>query len=89
MSKTVGPPTIAPRSTRGSPISARTTSESSGTSTGVEGLDVRWHFIGALQSSTAHHVADLADVVHTVGGEHAAASAGAAGRLGPGACWTC
>jgi pyridoxal phosphate enzyme (YggS family) len=33
---------------------------------------VRWHFIGALRSSTAHHVADLADVVHTVVGEHAA-----------------
>jgi hypothetical protein len=33
---------------------------------------VRWHFIGALQSSTAHRVADLADVVHTVAGEHAA-----------------
>jgi hypothetical protein len=32
---------------------------------------VRWHFIGALQSSTAHHVADVADVVHTVAGEHA------------------
>jgi pyridoxal phosphate enzyme (YggS family) len=33
---------------------------------------VRWHFIGALQSSTAHRVAELADVVHTVAGEHAA-----------------
>jgi PLP dependent protein len=32
----------------------------------------RWHFIGALQSGTAHHVADLADVVHTVAGAHAA-----------------
>ncbi len=29
---------------------------------------VRWHFIGTLQSSTAHHVADLADVVETRGG---------------------
>ena len=32
---------------------------------------VRWHYIGALQSSTAHRVADLADVVHTVAGERA------------------
>ena len=49
----------------------------------LEGLDVRWHFIGALQSSTAHHVADLADVVHTVGGEHAARRlAGRAARAG-------
>ncbi len=45
----------------------------------LEGLGVRWHFIGALQSSTAHHVADLADVVHTVAGEHAARRL--AGRL--------
>ena len=44
---------------------------------------MRWHFIGALQSSTAHHVADLADVVHTVGGEHAARRlAGRAARAG-------
>jgi pyridoxal phosphate enzyme (YggS family) len=33
---------------------------------------VRWHYIGALQSSTAHHVADVADVVQTLSGEHAA-----------------
>ncbi len=32
---------------------------------------VRWHFIGALQSGTAQHVADLADVVHTAGPERA------------------
>ncbi len=32
---------------------------------------VVWHFIGTLQSSTAHHVADLADVVQTVSGSHA------------------
>ncbi len=37
---------------------------------GAAGL--RWHFIGALQSSTAHRVADLADVVHSVGSMHAA-----------------
>jgi pyridoxal phosphate enzyme (YggS family) len=36
----------------------------------AEGL--RWHFIGVLQSSTAHRVADLADVVHSVGSMHAA-----------------
>lgn len=33
--------------------------------------DVRWHFIGTLQTNTAHHVAALADVVETVAGEHA------------------
>ncbi|MFL5799954.1 MAG: YggS family pyridoxal phosphate-dependent enzyme [Actinomycetota bacterium] len=33
---------------------------------------VRWHYVGALQSSTAHRVADLADVVHSVGSTHAA-----------------
>jgi PLP dependent protein len=31
----------------------------------------RWHFIGALQTNTAHHVAALADVVQTVSGVHA------------------
>ncbi|MBA3738870.1 MAG: YggS family pyridoxal phosphate-dependent enzyme [Actinobacteria bacterium] len=31
-----------------------------------------WHFIGALQSGTAHLVADHADVVQTVAGERAA-----------------
>jgi pyridoxal phosphate enzyme (YggS family) len=39
---------------------------------GLGGLACRWHYIGALRSSTAHHVADLADVVETVAGEHAA-----------------
>jgi pyridoxal phosphate enzyme (YggS family) len=38
--------------------------------TGVAG--VSWHFIGTLQSGTAHRVADLADVVETVAGERAA-----------------
>ncbi|MFL5790459.1 MAG: YggS family pyridoxal phosphate-dependent enzyme [Actinomycetota bacterium] len=38
----------------------------------VDDPGVRWHYIGALQSHTAHHVADLADVVHTVAGERAA-----------------
>jgi len=38
----------------------------------VDDRGVRWHYIGALQSHTAHHVADLADVVHTVAGERAA-----------------
>jgi pyridoxal phosphate enzyme (YggS family) len=37
---------------------------------------VRWHFIGTLQASGAHHVADLADVVETLAGERAT------GRLG-------
>lgn len=31
----------------------------------------RWHYIGALQASSAHHVAALADVVETVSGERA------------------
>lgn len=31
----------------------------------------RWHYIGALQTSSAHHVAALADVVETVSGERA------------------
>jgi pyridoxal phosphate enzyme (YggS family) len=45
--------------------------------------DVRWHYIGALQTHTAHHVADLADVVHTVAGERAARRlAGRAARAG-------
>jgi len=34
-------------------------------------LDVRWHYIGALQAGTAHQVADAADVVQTVGGRAA------------------
>jgi PLP dependent protein len=46
--------------------------------------DARWHFIGTLQSHTAHHVAALADVVHTVTGDAAterlARRAAAAGR---------
>jgi pyridoxal phosphate enzyme (YggS family) len=45
--------------------------------------DVRWHYIGALQTHTAHHVADLADVVHTLAGERAARRlAGRAARAG-------
>jgi pyridoxal phosphate enzyme (YggS family) len=32
---------------------------------------VRWHFIGTLQASSAHHVAALADVVETAAGEKA------------------
>ena len=34
---------------------------------------VRWHFIGTLQTNSAHHVAALADVVETVAGERATA----------------
>ncbi len=49
----------------------------------IQDPHVRWHYIGALQSSTAHHVADLVDVVHTVAGEHAARRlAGRAARNG-------
>jgi PLP dependent protein len=44
---------------------------------------VTWHFIGTLQSGTAHQVADHADVVQTVAGERAARRlAGRAGRAG-------
>ncbi len=44
------------------------------------GLPVRWHFIGTLQTGTAHWVADLADVVETVSGER---GGGPPGRGGP------
>jgi pyridoxal phosphate enzyme (YggS family) len=51
----------------------------------LDGLPIRWHYIGALQSSTAHRVADLSDVVETLAGEHAArrlaARASRAGRV--------
>jgi pyridoxal phosphate enzyme (YggS family) len=47
-------------------------------------LGARWHFIGTLQRSTAHHVASLADVVQTVTGgratERLARRANEAGR---------
>jgi pyridoxal phosphate enzyme (YggS family) len=33
--------------------------------------DARWHFIGTLQTNTAHHVASLADVIHTIAGGRA------------------
>jgi hypothetical protein len=33
--------------------------------------DARWHFIGTIQASSAHHVAALADVVQTLAGGHA------------------
>ena len=46
--------------------------------------EARWHFIGTLQTNTAHRVAALADVVETVAGGHAterlARRASAAGR---------
>lgn len=35
-------------------------------------LGARWHFIGTLQTSSAHHVAALADVVQTLSSERAA-----------------
>ena len=34
---------------------------------------VRWHYIGALQAGSAHHVAALADMVETVSGDRATA----------------
>ncbi|HEY7477723.1 MAG TPA: YggS family pyridoxal phosphate-dependent enzyme [Actinomycetota bacterium] len=49
----------------------------------LEGPHVRWHYIGTLASGTAHHVADLSDVVETVAGERAARRlAGRAARAG-------
>jgi pyridoxal phosphate enzyme (YggS family) len=32
---------------------------------------VCWHYIGTLQTNTAHHVAELADVVHSLSGHRA------------------
>jgi PLP dependent protein len=40
----------------------------------------RWHYVGVLQSGTAHRVADLADVVHSVGSMHAAQRLGGRAR---------
>jgi len=49
----------------------------------IDDPDVRWHYIGALRSSTAHHVADVADVVETLAGERAIRRlAGRAARSG-------
>src|SRR5262245_11532451 len=48
---------------------------------------VAWHFIGTLQSGSAHHVAELADVVHGVmpgrAAERFARRAASTGRLVP------
>jgi pyridoxal phosphate enzyme (YggS family) len=45
----------------------------------------RWHYIGTLQTNTAHHVAALADVVETLAGDRAtgrlARRAAEAGRV--------
>jgi PLP dependent protein len=50
----------------------------------AEAPDARWHFIGTLQTNTAHHVAASADVVETLAGGHAperlARRASASGR---------
>jgi PLP dependent protein len=44
---------------------------------------VRWHYVGALRTGTAHQVADLADVVQTLSGERSARRlAGRASRSG-------
>lgn len=49
----------------------------------LEGLPVRWHYIGTLQTNSAHRVADLSDVVETVASERAARRlAGRAERAG-------
>jgi len=49
--------------------------------TALEGLDVRWHFVGQLQRNKARSVVRYADVVHSVDRpELAAALAGAAER---------
>jgi pyridoxal phosphate enzyme (YggS family) len=36
----------------------------------------RWHYIGALQTNSAHHVAAIADVVETISGERGTARLG-------------
>ena len=36
----------------------------------AEATGATWHFVGVLQSHTAHRVADLADVVHTLSPGH-------------------
>jgi PLP dependent protein len=57
--------------------------ELSGAREELEDLPVRWHYIGTLQTSTAHRVADLSDVVETVASERAARRlAGRAERAG-------
>jgi PLP dependent protein len=57
--------------------------ELSGARAKLEDLPVRWHYIGTLQTSTAHRVADLSDVVETVASERAARRlAGRAERAG-------
>jgi PLP dependent protein len=43
----------------------------------IDADGLTWHFVGALQSSTAHRVGVLADVVHSVGSLHAAERLGA------------
>jgi PLP dependent protein len=44
---------------------------------------VRWHYVGALRTGTAHQVADLADVVQTLSGERSVRRlAGRASRSG-------
>jgi pyridoxal phosphate enzyme (YggS family) len=48
-------------------LAAKRAEVDSATTTGM-----RWHYVGALQSSTAHRVADLADVVQSIGSMHAA-----------------
>lgn len=49
----------------------------------LAGSAVRWHFIGTLQSGTAHRVAELADVVETLAGQRAIERlAGRAARAG-------
>ena len=46
-------------------------------------VPARWHFVGKLQSGTARHVAELADVVHSAeGGRVLAGLADRAHRLG-------
>ena len=48
-------------------------------------VGARWHYIGALQTNTAHHVAALADIVETLAGDRAserlARRAAEAGRV--------
>jgi pyridoxal phosphate enzyme (YggS family) len=43
----------------------------------LAGLDVRWHFVGQIQSNKAARIAEYADVVHSVDSSRVAARLGA------------
>lgn len=84
--KTFGPQAIAQARDAGVPdVGENYVRELRANRAAVEG--VLWHFIGTLQTGSAHHVAELADVVHTVrpgrATERMARRAASAGRTLP------